>query len=122
MKRQSRMNTKQSRASQRALLFVFAVLLMPVLTLAQTGSVPAKNPTLLIICKQQKYVRTLRVSKVKELYDTVYTKSGKDQVIGQTRMFSSGKGIAIGVKDTLSKSGWACREVSDSQLTTSETN
>ena len=122
MKSQSRMNIKQSRASQRALLFVFLVTIFPSLTFSQNSSEPPKTPTFLIICKQQKLVRTLRVSKVKDLYDTVYTKSGKDQVIGQTRMFSSGKNIAVGVRDTLAQSGWACREVSDSQLTTSETN
>ena len=78
--------------------------------------------TFFLLCKLQKNVRTLRVIKVNDKYDTIYTKNGKDQVIGQTRLFSSGKGIANGVKDTLAVSGWTCREVSDSKLTTSETN
>ncbi|MFN7905540.1 MAG: hypothetical protein ACK5P5_10190 [Pseudobdellovibrionaceae bacterium] len=78
--------------------------------------------TFLILCKLQKNVRTLRVIKVNDKYDTIYTKNGKDQVIGQTRLFSSGKGIANGVKEKLAVSGWTCREVSDSKLTTSETN
>ena len=78
--------------------------------------------TFFLLCKLQKNVRTLRVIKVNDKYDTIYTKNGKDQVIGQTRLFSSGKGIASGVKDTLAVSGWTCREVSDSKLTTSETN
>lgn len=81
-----------------------------------------KTPSFLILCKNLKMVRTIRVSKGKEIYSTVYTKNGKDQVIGQTRMFNSGKNIAISVKDNLVSSGWTCREVSDSQLTISETN
>ncbi len=121
MKRDSRKIVRQSRASDRALLFVFLVCLCPGLLFAQSSTGNTKTPTFLILCKQQKAVRTLRVSKNSELYDTVYTKNGKDQVIGQTRMFSSGKNIAITVKDTLIQSGWSCREVSDSQLTTSET-
>ncbi|MFN8943126.1 MAG: hypothetical protein ACK5WZ_00715 [Pseudobdellovibrionaceae bacterium] len=78
--------------------------------------------TFFLLCKLQKNVRTLRVIKANDKYDTIYTKNGKDQVIGQTRLFSSGKGIANGVKEKLAVSGWTCREVSDSKLTTSETN
>lgn len=124
---------KASRANQ-ALLFIFCMMFVPLGLWAQSSPAPqvapavkpkaeaGKPPTLLIICKNQKQVRTIRVSKGEELYDTVYTKFGKDQNIGQTRMFSSGKGIALGVRDKLVTSGWSCREVSDSQLTTSETN
>lgn len=82
----------------------------------------SRTDTFFLLCKLQKFVRTLRVIKVNDKYDTIYTKNGKDQVIGQTRLFSSGKGIANGVKETLAVSGWTCREVSDSKLTTSETN
>jgi hypothetical protein len=125
----------QNRASAKALFFILCALHLsvsdmlkaevkePVQSVVKPNPAPSAKPlSFLIICKNLKLVRTLRVSKGQETYDTVYTKAGKDQIIAQTRMFSSGKDIAISVKDKLVDSGWSCREISDSQLTTSEPN
>lgn len=69
-----------------------------------------------VICKNQKIVRTLRVEVIAGRCQAVYTKNGKDQIIGSGMNTQSCLKYAQNVRDTLIKNNWKCRDVERSAV------
>lgn len=87
-------------------------LLLLVLFLGLSAS--ADEP--LLICKNKKIVRTVRITKEKGLCKTQYTKDGKTQQIGSGMNPSSCQKVLDGVRKNLEASHWSCRDVKASSV------
>lgn len=74
------------------------------------------EPEVFVICKLHADVRTVAVHKKGEIYETIYSKYGKAQVIGSGRSLESNKGFLGNVRTNLEKSGWDCREVKEASV------
>lgn len=71
---------------------------------------------LLVLCKSNKTVRTLRV----EMGDdqkcrAIYTKQGVDEVIGLSQTMVACAEIVTGVRKNLEEAKWNCREVKEAR-------
>ena len=64
----------------------------------------------LLICKNKKVVRTIRITKENGLCKTNYSKDGKSQMIGSGLNPASCQKILEGVRKNLEASNWSCRE------------
>ncbi len=80
------------------------------LTLAANADEP------LLICKNKKIVRTVRITKEKGLCRTNYTKDGKTQLIGSGMNPASCLKVLEGVRKNLEASHWSCRDVKESSV------
>lgn len=78
------------------------------------GAAVADEP--LLICKNKKIVRTVRITKEKGLCKTRYTKEGKTQDIGSGMNPSSCQKVLEGVRKNLEASHWSCRDVKASSV------
>ena len=68
----------------------------------------------IIICKNDKTVRTLRSDKSDEGgCKAVYTKQGIDQIVGSSVRENGCETILGGIRKTLEDSVWKCREVKE---------
>ena len=79
-------------------------------------SLVARADDPLLICKNKKIVRTVRITKEKGLCKTNYTKEGKTQLIGSGLNPASCQKYLEGVKKNLEASSWSCREVKASSI------
>ncbi len=70
----------------------------------------------LLICKNKKIVRTVRITKEKGLCRTNYTKDGKTQMIGSGMNPASCQKVLDGVRKNLEASHWSCRDVKASSV------
>ena len=70
----------------------------------------------LLICKNKKIVRTVRITKEKGLCKTNYTKDGKTQMIGSGMNPASCQKVLEGVRKNLEASHWTCRDVKASSV------
>lgn len=69
-----------------------------------------------VICRNGSAVRTLRVEKDPEnpaRWLTYYTKSGKDQVVGEGLNPVSCDGVLNRVQKTLESASWKCRAIAN---------
>lgn len=71
-----------------------------------------------VLCKNGKEVRTLRAAKNDETgkCETLYSKAGKDQVIGGGQNPSSCNDVVARVRKNLENGNWKCREVKQSTV------
>ena len=73
------------------------------------------------MCKNRKIVRTLRVQSGQAGgCQTVYTKAGVDRIIGNGINKNSCFKFMDNVRGNLGKAGWACKDISRSQISHSE--
>ncbi len=79
-------------------------------------SLVAKADEALLICKNKKIVRTVRITKEKGLCRTNYTKDGKTQMIGSGMNPTSCQKVLEGVRKNLEASHWSCRDVKESSV------
>lgn len=69
------------------------------------------------LCQHSKNVRTVRVHLDKpDLCVTYYSKYGKEKQIGSGRNLSSCLNFLQNVKNNLEKSGWKCRDISGTTI------
>jgi hypothetical protein len=98
----------------------------PVVTSEQNGSAIAPDPgsksdVTYLICKNNKLVRTLRVTKRSNGGCTAtYTKEGVDQVVGNSWAVERCSRIINGIKDTLEKHDWKCKDISEARVSSLE--
>lgn len=72
-----------------------------------------------VMCRLSKQVRTLRVEKLRNgTCQTIYTKAGRDQNIGNAMNQESCTDILQKVRDVLESADWKCREVKESRVST----
>ncbi len=72
-----------------------------------------------VMCRLSKQVRTLRVEKLRNgTCQTVYTKAGRDQNIGNAMNRESCTDILQKVREVLESADWKCREVKESRVST----
>lgn len=64
---------------------------------------------LLVICKKEKGVRTLRIVKQSDLCTVKYTKGTSVESIGEGKWFPFCEKIADGVRGNLEKAGYTCK-------------
>lgn len=70
----------------------------------------------LILCKQNKMVRTLRVETDEDQKcRAIYTKQGIDENIGSGSTASGCDGFVEGVRKTLEEAQWNCRNVKEAR-------
>jgi hypothetical protein len=72
-----------------------------------------------VLCKNNKTVRTIRVSPENQSCKVTYSKQGIDEVVGTNRSLTSCKSLVANIKSNLEASKWNCREVSTATVTTS---
>ncbi len=88
----------------------------------EASPVPASDITYLI-CKNKKMVRTLRVSKkTNGGCAATYTKEGIDQVVGNSWAVERCSKIINGIKDTLEKADWKCKDISEARVSSFDSN
>ena len=79
------------------------------------------RPESFTLCKNAKAVRTIHVMEASDKScTTIYSKNGRDEVVGRSRSLEGCKSILKSIQDTLSSANWACRSVKHAQLTTSD--
>jgi hypothetical protein len=76
-----------------------------------------KKASTFVLCKNQKDVRTIRVTPDDNGCTTTYTKSGQDEVVEQNRSSSACKERLKSLQEHLEASQWACRSVQKAAVT-----
>jgi len=90
-------------------VFTMAVLFFSSLVQADIGDI-------LVLCKHNKTVRTLRVEIMSDQRcKAIYTKQGVDQIIGSSQNQNSCEEYISGVRKTLEDAKWNCREVKEAR-------
>lgn len=70
------------------------------------------------MCKNQKDVRTMRIEVDKVgICRAFYSKAGVEKSIGSGKNFESCVTFVQSVKTNLEKSGWACRDITSTTIT-----
>ncbi|MFK8139019.1 MAG: hypothetical protein AB8E15_11715 [Bdellovibrionales bacterium] len=96
---------------------------MFILVLFASSFVHAKkiSPKSYVMCRNAKIVRTIRVDwdSGLEQCNTIYTKAGKDRVIGEGKFLESCVGFSTNVQANLEKAGWNCKNMATVTLSTS---
>ena len=70
----------------------------------------------LVLCKNNKSVRTLRIETDEEKKcRAIYTKSGVDQTIGSSQSANTCEEVVTGVRKTLEEAKWSCRDVKEAR-------
>jgi predicted transcriptional regulator len=75
-----------------------------------------------VLCKNQKSVRTIRVTpdqQVKDSCSITYTKGGVEELVGSNRSMTACKSILQKIRSNLETSRWDCRNVSSATVTSS---
>lgn len=90
--------------------------LLPTLLLAATPYLFAEDKDgevkQLVICRNQKIVRTIRVECTSGLEcNTIYTKEGTDRVEGSNNNVLGGQKILGNIQANLEKAAWKCNDV-----------
>lgn len=79
----------------------------------------ANASELLVLCKNQKNVRTLRIDILSDgRCRAIYTKQGVDQIIGTSQNRPDCDEFIAGVRKKIEEVSWTCREVKDSRVST----
>lgn len=94
---------------------VIIVFISPLYLKAEEGHPTPQSD--FFICKNLKNIRTLRLEKTQGECRTIYTKAGKDRVIGQGQFEESCFKFLSNVKSNLEKAGWNCKEAPKTQVT-----
>jgi hypothetical protein len=82
-----------------------------------TAAQSAPQVDQMVICRIKKHVRTIRVILREDSdCETIYTKFGRDRVIGTGRMKSSCINFLKNVQGNLQEAGWKCREVEKASI------
>jgi len=89
-----------------------ATILLPIVIHAE-GAVEASK---FIMCRSQKIVRTIRIEKVSDGCETVYTKAGVDRVVGSGRHQESCESVLNNIRRNLEDAHWNCREVDSAAI------
>lgn len=96
----------QSKGSAtRAFVFFFCLLLTANFSLAS-----------IIICKNEKAVRTLRADKTEVGCSAIYTKQGIDQIVGSSTKENACSSILENIRKTLETSIWKCKDVKQASV------
>jgi hypothetical protein len=100
---------------------VVSVLLLSIAASEIVRATVDQRATAFVLCKNQKTVRTIRVTPdAKQDNCTItYSKNGEDETVGSNRSLNSCKSILAKIRDNLENSNWNCRDVSKATLTTS---
>lgn len=72
----------------------------------------------LVLCKNNKTVRTLRVEIEDQKCRAIYTKSGVDVTIGSGQFTESCMEFVANVRKNLEGASWNCREVKEARTST----
>lgn len=70
----------------------------------------AEETRMLVLCKKDKTVRTIRISKRADLCVVNYTKGTQIDSIGEGKWYPFCEKIADGVRVNLEKAGYACKQ------------
>lgn len=76
-----------------------------------------------VLCKNQKNVRTIRVTndeKQKGSCVVTYSKAGIDEIVGTNRNLEGCKSVLKGIQNNLEASKWNCRNVEASLTVSSD--
>ena len=67
----------------------------------------------ILMCKNKKIVRTLRVIKVEKENKcvTVYSKGGIDKIVGSGKNIVACSGVYENIRENLERADWKCKEV-----------
>jgi hypothetical protein len=71
----------------------------------------------MVMCRNNKIVRTVRVIQKDNECVTIYTKLGVDKDVGGGKNPSSCTKIVSNIRENLEKAGWKCRVVGEASVT-----
>lgn len=63
------------------------------------------------LCRNKKIVRTIRVEKADQNFQTIYTKSGVDKTVGESQWYDNATNIMKNIRKNLEGAGWNCADV-----------
>lgn len=93
-----------------------AMLIATALVTLGTSSAFAGLENSLVLCRNQKTVRTLRVEMGEDQKcRAIYTKQGVDETIGSGQLTSSCEEYILNVRKNLEEAKWNCREVKEAR-------
>jgi hypothetical protein len=72
-----------------------------------------------VLCRNQAEIRTVRVNLKGQNCQAVYTKMGKDQIVGNSGTADKCFEVLNRIKENLEKANWNCRDISESRISTS---
>lgn len=78
---------------------------------------PSLNESM-VLCKNNKTVRTLRVEVEDQRCRAIYTKSGVDTTIGSGQFTNSCHEFVENVRKNLESANWNCRDVKEARIST----
>lgn len=88
------------------------------LTLGTTTALASMESSL-VLCRNQKNVRTLRVEMdADQKCRAIYTKQGVDETIGSSQQTNSCEEYITNVRKNLEEAKWNCREVKEARTST----
>lgn len=70
-----------------------------------------------VMCQNGDIIRTVRIELGDQGCKTIYTKNGKDRVIGSGQFVVSCTGFLNNVQKNLEEAGWKCRDISGASMT-----
>jgi hypothetical protein len=87
-----------------------------------TSSFAQSKNEAFVLCRNKKTVRTIRVEKQNQAFQTIYTKAGVDKTVGEAQWYESAFTILKNIKTNLEGAGWSCAEVENFEVKHSATN
>lgn len=79
----------------------------------------AEGKAAFVLCRNKKTVRTIRVEKKNQEFQTIYTKSGVDKTVGQASGYLSAFTIMKNIEANLKGAGWSCADIEKFEVTRS---
>lgn len=83
------------------------------------NSMQKSESTSYLLCKRDHLVRTVRVSIVGKRCTAIYTKSGVDEIVGNSSVHSKCFEVLGNIRTNLEKGSWKCQDISSSRVSTS---
>ena len=87
------------------------------------AAVENKSAENMVMCRNQKVVRTIRIEQIKSEADqsgqcvTTYTKAGVDKEVGRGSNYSSCERVMENIKNNLESANWKCKGISNATFT-----
>jgi len=94
-------------------VYVFLVSLL-MISISARAADESKN---FLMCRNNKTVRTVRVTQRDGECVTIYTKAGVDKEVGGGKNIQSCVKIIGNIRTNLEKAGWKCRDVDQASVT-----
>ncbi len=100
---------------------IFVVLALVSVSFARAGE--DQKVAQYVLCKHERTVRTIRITPEKggaQDCQVMYSKSGVDDIVGQSRSLSSCQSILKNIQENLEAAKWSCRRIESAKVSYSD--